>query len=154
MCWWYAKTLSHLVSIATRSSWIFSENYIKEINLLWRGSTKAYDRTDIKRLGVEAFMKKYKPDVLLHYILPRQLSAVMHNHCKPTESKRDATFNVDEIASRLDQQGILILLKIITSMAMATRMFGLIQTTSVKEELVKHGKRVTMTLWEYALSPS
>lgn len=57
-------------------------------------------------LDSEQFMKKYKPDVWLHYILPRQLSAVMHKHAKVTEAKRDATYQIDEVAARLDAWNI------------------------------------------------
>lgn len=57
-------------------------------------------------LASEQFMKKYKPDVWLHYILPRQLSAVMHKHAKVTGAKRDATYNVDEVCARLDEWNI------------------------------------------------
>jgi hypothetical protein len=57
-------------------------------------------------LNPENFMKKYKPDVWLHYILPRQLSSVMQKHAKLTESVRDATYNVDEISSKLDEWNI------------------------------------------------
>ena len=85
----------------------FSENYVQGNKFIVNEDQRKHMIELTSRdLESEAFMKKYKPDVWLHYILPRQLSAVMHNHCKPTESKRDAAFNVDEIASRLDQWNI------------------------------------------------
>lgn len=54
-------------------------------------------------LDSKQFMKKYKPDVWLHYILPRKLSAVMQKQCKDVpEATCDATHQVDEVTARLD----------------------------------------------------
>ncbi len=83
------------------------ENYVQGNKFIVKSEQRKHMIELTSRdLESEAFMKKYKPDVWLHYILPRQLSAVMHKHAKVTESKRDATFAVDEVAAKLDEWNI------------------------------------------------
>ena len=84
-----------------------SENYIQANQFIVKDDQRKHMiELTPNDLASEQFMKKYKPDVWLHYILPRQLSAVMHKHAKVSESKRDATYNVDEVCARLDEWNI------------------------------------------------
>ena len=57
-------------------------------------------------LKTEKCMKKYKPDVWLHYVLTRQQASILHSIGKAKEAVRGENFIMDDVTAALDNFSI------------------------------------------------